>query len=160
MLFRSVGIATGTASGKTLAYAVPVLEKLLVEPHARALYLSPTKALAQDQARRLHALGLGRDLRVALVKEQVAMIGVRYPLAWDRCALMRRTLMDLYKREHKVSLERLRNVSKRDAKAYVEGLAGITPFVAARTLLLGLGDRKSTRLNSSHEWISRMPSSA
>ena len=64
---RHVGIATGTASGKTLAYALPVLETLLTEPHARALYLSPTKALAQDQARRLHALGLGRDLRVALV---------------------------------------------------------------------------------------------
>jgi endonuclease III len=79
------------------------------------------------------------DLRAALVKEQVGMIGVRYPLAWDRCALMRRTLMDLYKREHKVSLERLRNVSKREAKTYVEGLAGITPFVASRTLLLGLG---------------------
>lgn len=64
---RHLGITTGTASGKTLAYAVPVLERLLREPHARALYLSPTKALAQDQARRLHALGLGRDLRVALV---------------------------------------------------------------------------------------------
>ena len=51
---RHVGIATGTASGKTLAYAVPVLEKLLVEPHARALYLSPTKALAQDQIGRAH----------------------------------------------------------------------------------------------------------
>ena len=62
-----VGITSGTASGKTLAYTVPVLETLLTESHARALYLSPTKALAQDQARRLHALGLGRDLRVALV---------------------------------------------------------------------------------------------
>ena len=62
-----VGIASGTASGKTLAYAIPVLDLLLREPHTRALYLSPTKALAQDQARRLAALGLGRDLRVALV---------------------------------------------------------------------------------------------
>jgi endonuclease III len=79
------------------------------------------------------------DLRAMLVKEQVAVIGVRYPLAWDRCVLMRRTLMDIYKREHKVSLERLRGLSKREAKTYVEGLAGITPFVAARTLLLGLG---------------------
>ena len=78
------------------------------------------------------------DLRVMLVKEQVGLIGVRYPLAQDRCTLMRRTLMDIYKREHKVSLERLRNVPKKDAKAYIEGLAGITPFVAARTLLLGL----------------------
>jgi len=79
------------------------------------------------------------DLRVSLVKEQMGMIGVRYPLAWDRCALMRRTLMDLYKREHKMSLDRLRGITKRDAKAYIEGLAGITPFVASRTQLLGLG---------------------
>ena len=64
---RHVGITSGTASGKTLAYTVPVLETLLTESHSRALYLSPTKALAQDQARRLHALGLGRDLRVSLV---------------------------------------------------------------------------------------------
>ncbi|MGI9116864.1 MAG: DEAD/DEAH box helicase [Gaiellales bacterium] len=62
-----VGITSGTASGKTLAYTVPVLETLLGESHARALYLSPTKALAQDQARRLHALGLRRALRVSLV---------------------------------------------------------------------------------------------
>ena len=62
-----VGITSGTASGKTLAYTIPVLDILLRESHARALYLAPTKALAQDQARRLHALGLGRDLRVALV---------------------------------------------------------------------------------------------
>jgi DEAD/DEAH box helicase domain-containing protein len=64
---RHVGITSGTASGKTLAYTVPVLETLLTESHTRALYLAPTKALAQDQARRLHALGLGRDLRVSLV---------------------------------------------------------------------------------------------
>ena len=79
------------------------------------------------------------DLRAMLVKEQMAVIGVRYPLAWDRCVLMRRTLMDLYKREHRMSLERLRSLPKREAKTFVEGLAGITPFVAARTLLLGLG---------------------
>ena len=57
-----VGVVTGTASGKTLAYALPVLAALLADPHARALYLSPTKALAQDQARALRALGLGREL--------------------------------------------------------------------------------------------------
>jgi endonuclease III len=78
------------------------------------------------------------DLRAMLVKEQVSLIGVRFPLAQDRCTLMRRTLMDIYKREHKVSLERLRGIAKRDAKAFIEGLSGITPFVAARTQLLGL----------------------
>ena len=63
---RHVGVVTGTASGKSLAYGLPVLQRLLDDPHARALYLSPTKALAQDQARGLLALGLGSDLRPAL----------------------------------------------------------------------------------------------
>src|SRR3990172_2317649 len=42
-------VATGTASGKTLCYNLPVLNKLLINPASRALYLFPTKALAQDQ---------------------------------------------------------------------------------------------------------------
>ena len=46
---KNVVIATNTASGKTLCYNVPVLETLRQNPHARALYLFPTKALAQDQ---------------------------------------------------------------------------------------------------------------
>ena len=46
----SVIVTTGTASGKTLCYALPVLEALTEDPTARALFLYPTKALARDQA--------------------------------------------------------------------------------------------------------------
>ena len=49
-------LTTGTASGKTLAFNLPVLDALAREPKQRALYLYPTKALAQDQARTLAAL--------------------------------------------------------------------------------------------------------
>ena len=42
-------VVTGTASGKTLCYNLPVLDRLMRDPQARALYLFPTKALAQDQ---------------------------------------------------------------------------------------------------------------
>jgi DEAD/DEAH box helicase domain-containing protein len=49
-------LATGTASGKSLAFNLPVLDALAREPKNRALYLYPTKALAQDQARALAAL--------------------------------------------------------------------------------------------------------
>ena len=49
-------LTTGTASGKTLAFNLPVLDALAREPKQRALYLYPTKALAQDQARALTAL--------------------------------------------------------------------------------------------------------
>ncbi|MDI9583301.1 MAG: DEAD/DEAH box helicase [Acidobacteriota bacterium] len=49
----SLVVVTSTASGKTLCYNVPVLEALLEDPTTRALYLFPTKALAQDQLKTL-----------------------------------------------------------------------------------------------------------
>ncbi len=51
-----VALASGTASGKTLAYNLPVLDQLFRQPESRALYLFPTKALAQDQLNSLKAL--------------------------------------------------------------------------------------------------------
>ena len=53
---RNVILSTGTASGKTLAYNLPVLAKLIEDTQARALYLFPTKALTQDQLSSLHNL--------------------------------------------------------------------------------------------------------
>ncbi len=58
-------VTTGTASGKSLAFSLPVLDSVAREPATRALYLYPTKALAQDQARWLASLGL-RGLRPAI----------------------------------------------------------------------------------------------
>ena len=58
-------VTTGTASGKTLAFNLPVLDALAREPKLRALYLYPTKALAQDQLRALGSLRLPR-LRAAI----------------------------------------------------------------------------------------------
>ena len=49
-------VTTGTASGKTLAFNLPVLDALARNPKQRALYLYPTKALAQDQVRALAKL--------------------------------------------------------------------------------------------------------
>jgi len=51
-------VTTGTASGKSLCFNLPTLDTLLRDGKARALYLYPTKALAQDQARAIGALGL------------------------------------------------------------------------------------------------------
>src|SRR5687768_10228760 len=53
---RNVVTITPTASGKTLCYNAPVLNAILQDPAARALYLFPTKALAQDQLAELHGL--------------------------------------------------------------------------------------------------------
>jgi DEAD/DEAH box helicase domain-containing protein len=55
----NVIVTSGTASGKSLSFNLPVLDGLARDPKRRALYLYPTKALAQDQARKLSELGLG-----------------------------------------------------------------------------------------------------
>ena len=53
---RHVVLTTGTASGKSLAYQLPILTALAADPRARALYLSPTKALGHDQLRAAQSL--------------------------------------------------------------------------------------------------------
>ena len=64
---ENVVVVTPTASGKTLCYNLPVLNVLLHEPNARALYLFPTKALAQDQLHELETFVavLGGGIRAA-----------------------------------------------------------------------------------------------
>ncbi len=59
-------VTTGTASGKSLCFNLPTLHILCEQSLARALYLYPTKALAQDQARALNAFGLSRRVRPAI----------------------------------------------------------------------------------------------
>jgi DEAD/DEAH box helicase domain-containing protein len=59
-------ITTGTASGKSMCFNLPTLHILSEQARARALYLYPTKALAQDQARALAAFGLTKRVRPAI----------------------------------------------------------------------------------------------
>jgi DEAD/DEAH box helicase domain-containing protein len=59
-------ITTGTASGKSMCFNLPTLDVLCRDARARALYLYPTKALAQDQARALAAFALTKRVRPAI----------------------------------------------------------------------------------------------
>jgi DEAD/DEAH box helicase domain-containing protein len=59
-------VTTGTASGKSMCFNLPTIEVLCRDARARALYLYPTKALAQDQARALAAFGLPARVRPAI----------------------------------------------------------------------------------------------
>jgi len=62
---RNLVVVTPTASGKTLCYNLPILDALVRNPDARALYLFPTKALSQDQLTELNRFAeeLGDDIR-------------------------------------------------------------------------------------------------
>ena len=80
---RTTIVTTGTASGKSLCFQLPTLETLVTDPAARALYLYPTKALAQDQARSLHSFGLTQQIRPAIYDGDTP--------AADRPALRRRS---------------------------------------------------------------------
>jgi DEAD/DEAH box helicase domain-containing protein len=59
-------VTTGTASGKSMCFNLPTLDMLCRDARARALYLYPTKALAQDQARALGTFGLTKRVRPAI----------------------------------------------------------------------------------------------
>ena len=62
---KNLVIVTPTASGKTLCYNLPVLQHLIENPSARAMYLFPTKALAEDQLHEFNSIvgDLGGDIR-------------------------------------------------------------------------------------------------
>ncbi len=77
-------VVTGTASGKSLCYVLPLIEMLAADPHSSALLLFPTKALTQDQFR-----GLARALEVADMPEVLAGV-----YDGDTPANMRRRLRD------------------------------------------------------------------
>ena len=55
---HNVAVATGTASGKSLVYQLATIERFTADPHATAVYLFPTKALAQDQLRSIRAFAV------------------------------------------------------------------------------------------------------
>lgn len=62
---KNIVTVTPTASGKTMCYNLPVLQGVLNDDSTRALYLFPTKALAQDQVAELHEMvkGMGTDIK-------------------------------------------------------------------------------------------------
>jgi len=65
---KNVAIVTSTASGKTICYNIPVLEALLADREATALFIFPTKALAQDQLRTLGSFCLSEEALKGLLR--------------------------------------------------------------------------------------------
>jgi hypothetical protein len=92
-------------------------------------------ALAVEALERLSRVVVdANELRVMLEGEVTEAIGTKYPFVEERSRRLRATLNDIFRRQHRTSLDHLRNASRKDQRAYIEGLADIPPFVAGRTL--------------------------
>ncbi len=79
------------------------------------------------------------DLRVSDPTEIAQAIGERYSRIDERALRLRSVLREIYLREHGMSLESLKEMSKRDARTYLDSLTGMVPFVSASVVLLSLG---------------------
>ncbi|MEX0774075.1 MAG: hypothetical protein WD042_00025 [Phycisphaeraceae bacterium] len=90
-------------------------------------------------AKLMHVLVDNNDLRVSHPHEVIALIGERYPRADERAARLHDVLQSIFDRQHLVSLDTLKDKSKKDVRAYLDSLPGIVPYVSAQTALLGFG---------------------
>jgi endonuclease III len=77
------------------------------------------------------------ELRVATDLEIQELLGTRYPAIERRVAMITQSLNDIFEREHTLSLDRLKTVSKRDARQFLRELPDIHPFVEAYVMLFG-----------------------
>lgn len=138
--FASAPVAP-KADGKVEAAAADARAEHLLDPiatlvHAFLLWEANMSLAGQALARFREECVDFNELRVCLPEEIMSMLGSRYPFGEERANRMRRALNDLYRREHKVSLEHALAMGKREQKAYIENLDGMVPFVASRLLLL------------------------
>lgn len=76
------------------------------------------------------------DFRVGSYEEIIDILGERYPRVSHRAERLRESLNDIYGREHAVSLDSLKQLGKREARAYLDSLCGAIPFVTARVMLV------------------------
>jgi hypothetical protein len=79
------------------------------------------------------------EIRVSLPHELAPAVGKRYPRLEERLLGIKKSLHSIYLRRHEISLNYVREKGKRDAKAEIESLDGINPFVSARVLRLSFG---------------------
>lgn len=76
------------------------------------------------------------ELRVATDLEIHELLGVRYPAIEERVAIITQCLNDIFEREHTMSLDRLKNISKREARQFLRDLPQMRPFVEAYVMLM------------------------
>src|ERR1051325_11682287 len=77
------------------------------------------------------------ELRVATELEVQELLGVRYPAIEQRVEMITRCLNAIFEKEHTLSLDRLKTVSKRDARQFLRELPDMNPFVEGYVMLFG-----------------------
>jgi len=75
------------------------------------------------------------ELRVATELEVQELLGVRYPAIEERVEMITKCLNAIFEKEHTLSLDRLKTISKRDARQFLRELPAINPFVEAYVML-------------------------
>jgi hypothetical protein len=106
--------------------------------HSYLLWQAPSADATAALKRLKSAFIDWNDMRVSLVSDIIDVIGHKHWRAHDRVSRLREAMNGIFRREHKVSLERLRTLMKKDAVSYMDTLPGMVPFVANRVLLVGV----------------------
>lgn len=118
------------------AEADPIVDQMLF---SFLLWETTTTHATAAQKRLREAFVDLNELRVCFPEEISAAIGERIPKSRERATRLRAALNDIYRREHGLSLQRLADLPKREARTYMESLEGMPSFVAARVSLVALG---------------------
>ncbi len=79
------------------------------------------------------------ELRVSFTSELVSRLGPNYPRAEERLARLREAMNEIYRREHHFEMRSILRASKKEQRAYLDTLPGMTPFVAAQVTLIAFG---------------------
>jgi hypothetical protein len=77
------------------------------------------------------------ELRVCVPDEVAHVMGDKYPLAHERAMRLRSALNDIYHRQHSICLKHLPDLGRREARAYLDSLEGMPPYVSGRVCLIG-----------------------
>ena len=98
-----------------------------------------TTAKAAQALRRIEATLVDfNELRACMPDEIVRIIGERYPRAAERALRLRTSLNVVFAREHRVTLEPVAGLGRKECREHLEQIDGVPPFVAARVCLMGL----------------------
>ncbi len=92
---------------------------------------SDSNRLLAAEARIMSSVVDFNELRVTPAIELAAALGVRYPFAESRCAMLHRTLQSIFDREHQMSIDGLHGMKKGDIRKYLQTLAGMNSYVEA-----------------------------